>query len=76
MGDGPTHRDKEISQYLLIADKAETPTTKDRGRGSVNIQITRTVPQWILAPSIRRYSTSTHAVSVMPDVGRANPCLN
>jgi len=50
MSDGPTHRDKELGQSLLIADKAETPTTKDRGRGSVNIQIARTVPQWILAP--------------------------
>ena len=42
--------DKELSQSLLIADKAEIPTTKGRGRGSVNIQIARTVPQWILAP--------------------------
>ena len=37
--DDPTHNDKELSQSLLITDKAETPTTKDRGRGSVNIQI-------------------------------------
>ena len=50
MVDGPIHRDKELSQSLLIADKAETPTMKDRGCGSGNIQIARTVPQWTLAP--------------------------
>ena len=38
MVDGPIHRDKELSQSLLIADKARnTDNVKDRGRRSGSI---------------------------------------